>query len=62
MEGTSVLDRARVTAASKMFLVREGKLHITGKLGWREVPAIAERYNIIFEYHNLSHAHPDRLY
>jgi hypothetical protein len=47
LEDSSVTDKTRVLAAAKIFLVRDGKLYITGKLGWREVPAIAERYNII---------------
>lgn len=52
----------RVTRFSGSLRVHQGKLFISGKEGWREVPSLAERYNIIHQYHGLSHAHPDKLY
>lgn len=33
-----------------------------GKSGWRVIPAIADRWSVLDEYHSLGHLATDRLY
>lgn len=40
-------DLSRVQKFAKFLLVQEEKLYLWGKVGWREVPSLADRYNII---------------
>ena len=52
----------RVTKASEFLRVYQGVLYIFSKEGWRQVPAIADRFYIIEQLHGLAHIHADKMY
>ena len=55
--------KERVIAAARFFNVLGDKLYISGKLGrWREVPPIAERWDVMNSLHELSHCGARAMY
>lgn len=62
VEPTNQAEKDRVTSASRYLQAVGDELHISGTEGWRIVPPIAERWVILYRYHNLNHCHAEQLY